>query len=231
MDLKPFRDRRLVIAAAGAVLVLFTAIGVATTVFGHREPAPLSSSGSLQVEMGRSHDTGLDVSRPLNCFVGGHFVGMASLGDCARKNGVAPGGLDVGLDPSGAVAGAVPDAGALPSDAGPPDSPLPEPAETAADADTDAAPAPAPIPSARGGACWRYLGYWRKVADGASLDSCVQALFAGRCERPGVADYGRWDRDTLRLVDGRVEQASDNRTFHTLVKQWQEDCAIPNLQE
>ena len=64
-----------------------------------------------------------------------------------------------------------------------------------------------------------------------TLDACVQALFAGRCERPGGADYGRWNGDTLRLVTGRVERSSDNRTFRTLVTQRQEDCAIQTLQE
>jgi hypothetical protein len=59
----------------------------------------------------------------------------------------------------------------------------------------------------------------------------VLAGFAGRCERPGAADYGRWNGDTLRLVTGRVERAADNRTFHTLVEQWQEECSIPNIQE
>jgi hypothetical protein len=49
--------------------------------------------------------------------------------------------------------------------------------------------------------------------------SCVQTLFAGRCERPGEATYGRWGAQTLRLVPGRVEVSGDNRTFRTLVEQ------------
>src|SRR5471032_3047726 len=108
MDLEFLRDRRVVIAAAAGVLILFTGLGVAVMLRGHRQAESLAtaSSGSLQVEMGKA-DAGLDVGRPLRCFVGGQFVGMVSLGDCARRNGVAPGGLDVGLDPTGAVAGAV----------------------------------------------------------------------------------------------------------------------------
>ena len=231
MDLKLLRDRRVVIAAAAGVLVLFAGLGAAVMVKGRPQPAPLAtaSPGSLQVEMGKT-DAGLDVDRPLRCFVGGQFIGMVSLGDCARRNGVAPGGLDVGLDPTGAVAGAVPDADVLQPL---PTAPQPPPAEAG---DVDSSPAaaegvPASAPAARSAACWRFVGEWRKVADQMTLDACVQALFAGRCERPGAADYGRWDNDTLRLVIGRVEQAVDNRTFRPLVKQWQEDCAIPNIQE
>ena len=233
MDLEFLRDRRVVIAAAAGVLVLLVGLGVAVMIGSHRRSASLvaASSGSLQVEMGKT-DAGLDVGRPLRCFVGGQFVGMVSLGDCARRNGVAPGGLDVGLDPTGAVAGAVPDADVL--------QPLPSapepPAAEAADADAAVGTAanegvPASAPAARSAACWRFVGDWRKVADQMTLDACVQALFAGRCERPGAADYGRWDSDTLRLVTGRVERSVDNRTFRPLVKQWQEECAIPNIQE
>ena len=233
MDLEFLRDRRVVIAASAGLLVLFAGLGVAFMVKGNRQASPLAvaSSGSLQVELGKS-DAGLDVSRPLRCFVGGQFVGMVSLGDCARRNGVAPGGLDVGLDPTGAVAGAVPDADVLQPLPSAPEPPPGEAADADATGGTDANEGlPASAPAVRSAACWRFVGDWRKVADQMTLDACVQALFAGRCERPGAADYGRWDNDTLRLVTGRVERALDNRTFRPLVKQWQEECAIPNIQE
>ncbi len=234
MDLKLLRDRRVLIAAAAGVLVLLAGLGAAVMIKARPAPPPLdtASSGSLQVEMGKA-DAGLDVDRPLRCFVGGQFVGMVSLGDCARRNGVAPGGLNVGLDPTGEVAGAVPDADVLQPLPSAPEPPPAQPRD--ADADSAGGPASEPVPTsapaAHSAACWRFVGDWRKVADQMTLDACVQALFAGRCERPGAADYGRWDTDTLRLVTGRVERAADNRTFRPLVKQWQEECAIPNIQE
>jgi hypothetical protein len=58
-----------------------------------------------------------------------------------------------------------------------------------------------------------------------SLNVCVQALFAGRCERPGGATYGRWGQQTLRLVPGRVEISADNHSFRTLADQGA-GCAI-----
>jgi hypothetical protein len=83
-----------------------------------------------------------------------------------------------------------------------------------------------------GGACWRYNGRsWRKISEGGSLNTCVQALFAGRCERAGSASFGRWSNQTLRLVAGRVERSYDNRSFRTLVSQPPGDCSIPPIGE
>jgi hypothetical protein len=59
-----------------------------------------------------------------------------------------------------------------------------------------------------------------------TLSACVQTLFAGRCERPGDASYGRWGQETIRLVPGKVEISGDNRTFHTLVEQGP-GCSLP----
>jgi len=230
MDLKFLQDRRVVIAAAGGALVLIAGLGVGLKLKGPRQVMPLaaSSAGSLQVEVGK--DEGLDSNRPLRCFVGGQFVGMDSLDDCARKNGVAPGALNVGLDPTGAVAATTPDAPVLQPL---PSAPEPPPAGTGDGGASASEPAATQASAAadQGGTCWRFVGDWRKVADDMTLDACVQALFAGKCERPGATDYGRWNGDTLRLVTGRVERAGDNRTFRTLVEQGQEDCAIPNIQE
>ena len=76
------------------------------------------------------------------------------------------------------------------------------------------------------GACWRYSsGQWRKLPNDLPLGPCVQALFAGRCERPGGATYGRWGQQTLRLVPGRVEISSDDQSFRTLAEQGP-GCAI-----
>ena len=70
------------------------------------------------------------------------------------------------------------------------------------------------------GACWRYAGAeWRRLPSDLTLESCVQTLFAGRCEPAGSATYGRWMQQTLRLVPGRVEVSADNRRFRTLADQ------------
>jgi hypothetical protein len=61
-----------------------------------------------------------------------------------------------------------------------------------------------------------------------TLNACVQALFAGRCEKPGAATYGRWMQQTLRLVPGRVEVSADNRSFRPLTEQGA-GCAIPPI--
>jgi hypothetical protein len=227
MDLdRLLRDRRVIIAAGAGGLALAAALGVGIGAMvrgAHHPPPPAAPAsaapGSLQVEMG-SADGAQDLNRPLRCFVGGQFVGMLTLKDCAQKNGVQAGSLDVGLDTAGEVA-AGSDAQAL--------QPLPNapaPPESSAEAQGQAAPGPAPQ-----AACWRYSGDWRKLSDAMSLDACVQTLFAGKCARPGSADYGRWGSDTLRLVTGRVERGGDTGGFHTLVKQPPGDCAIPHLSE
>jgi hypothetical protein len=77
------------------------------------------------------------------------------------------------------------------------------------------------------GDCWRYAdSRWLKLPGQTSLNGCVQTLFAGRCEQPGGASYGRWAQQTLRLVPGRVELSPDNRSFHTLSEQGP-GCSIP----
>ena len=67
---------------------------------------PPASRAGLIVETGRADDTKLDPARPLRCFVGGAFVGEITLAECAKKNGVATGALDVGVDETGALAAA-----------------------------------------------------------------------------------------------------------------------------
>jgi len=69
---------------------------------GSKAPPP-ASRGGLIVETARPKDEKLDMSRPLRCFVNGQMVGELTLADCAQRNGVATGSLDVGLDESGAI--------------------------------------------------------------------------------------------------------------------------------
>ncbi|EJL37432.1 hypothetical protein PMI01_00672 [Caulobacter sp. AP07] len=219
------KDRR-VLLGGGAALALIAGLGIALTLMhGGKSPteAPPASRGGLVVETGRADDTKLDPARPLRCFVGGQFVGETTLAECAKKNGVATGALDVGVDETGALAAA--------DQAGLVLTPLPPPAETvavAAPAATPTGQAPAAV-STPLAVCWRYAGgEWRKQPGEITLNACVQQLYSGKCERPGGATYGRWGDETLRRVPGRVESSSDNRTFHSIIEQGP-DCSIPSV--
>ncbi len=219
-------DNRVIIAI-GAALVIIAAVVLALIFTGGNDKAPEAppaSKGGLTVDLAEA--PALEPTRELRCFVNGQFVGMATLSDCARRNGVATEALDVGLDETGALA-AAPTAAfapppALPSieltEVEPRPSPLPE-------QPTASAPAPRPV----GNPCLRYAGSeWRVLSSGMSLNACVQALYAGTCVRPGDAQYGRWGETTLRLVPRRVEQSSDNTRFRTLAEQ-DRNCQFPGL--
>jgi hypothetical protein len=220
----PRKGPPLVVLGGLGALVAGGAIAWAL-VAGDRAPAPPpAAEGGLVIDSS-AEDGKIDPGKPLRCFVAGQFVGELSLTDCARRNGVATDALDVGLDETGALAAAQ-QAGAqliplppAPEEAAPStteDSALP-PAETE-DTAPDATPA---------GTCLRHGGgRWRRVADAVDLNACVPTLFAGRCERPGGASYGRFGQQTLRLVAGKVEISDDNRAFRTLAPQ-APDCSLP----
>ncbi|WP_425998801.1 hypothetical protein [Caulobacter sp. DWR1-3-2b1] len=223
--MEPLKDRRIVLVG-GAALALLAGLGIAIVLLGGKdkptEPPPASRAG-LIVETGRADDTKLDPARPLRCFVSGQFVGETTLAECAKKNGVATGALDVGVDETGALAAA--------DQAGMVLTPLPPPTVYAPPPSTvTPGPAPSPATSASStplAACWRYSGAeWRRLPGDITLNACVQTLFAGRCERPGGATYGRWAEETLRLVPGRVEASFDNRSFHPVIDQGP-NCSIP----
>jgi hypothetical protein len=132
--------------------------------------------------------------------------------------------LDVGLDQTGALAAA--------DQAGEVLTPLP-PAETTPAPAAEAAPLPAVTAGAASSAaaplapCWRRAdAQWRQLPADLTLNACVQTLFAGKCEKPGGATYGRWGQQTLRLAPGKVEISADNHSFRTLVEQ-PASCAIP----
>lgn len=223
------KDRR-VLLAGGAGLALAAGLMLALLLSGGNKgakTAPPASQGGLIVQAGRDDDVKLDPKRPLRCFVGGRFVGETPLEDCARQNGVATGALDVGLDPSGALAasnGVSTDITPLP----------PQPVTTATPTTpTIVAPEAQPVTSTPvtatplGGECWRYGGgSWSKLSPEMSLNACVQALYAGRCEKGSAAAYGRWIDQTLRLTQNRIEVSSDNRNFRTLVEQGP-GCSVP----
>lgn len=222
--MQALKDRRTVLALVGAALALVAGLVLAKMLMnrhqGEANLAPPAAQAGLVVETGSNDDGKLNPTARLRCFVAGQFVGEATLAECAKKNGVATGALDVGVDESGALAAA--------NEAGAMLVPLPPPAEV-----TTVSPPPgaAPMagvaanttsaaPSSPAGACMRYAGgEWRKLPADMTLGACVQTLFAGRCERQGGASYGRWMAQTLRLVPGKVEVAADNRTFHALAEQ------------
>lgn len=219
------KDRRVLIAI-GAAVALLAGVGIAAMMAGGgKDPAtpPPASQGGLVVETGEPDDGRMDPARPLRCFVAGQYVGEVTLAECAKRNGVATGALDVGLDESGALAAA--------DQAGTVLTPLPPQAVTPAEPVAQA-PANPVAPVAGGGptaACLSYAeGRWREVSGEMTVGACAQALFAGRCEKQGSATYGRWAEKTLRLVAGKVESSNDNRSFRTLVEQGP-NCSIPPI--
>ncbi len=226
-DLNPPRRRGPPLVVLGGLGALVAGGAIAwALVSGDRSaaPPPPASEGGLVIDSSGAADGKIDAGKPLRCFVQGQFVGELSLADCARRNGVATDALDVGLDETGALAAAQ-QAGAQIVPLPPAEDAAPAAAEDSALPPAEAAPA-SDVPAA-GAICWRHGGgRWRRAPEAADLNSCVQTLFAGRCEKPGGATYGRFGAQTLRLVAGRVEISDDNRTFRTLAPQ-APDCSLP----
>ena len=219
------KDTRTVLIIGGGLAVV-AAVAAALVFSGGRDrptEAPPASQGGLTIDLAEAPS--LEPARELRCFVDGQFVGLATLADCAQRNGVATSALDVGLDATGALA-AAPTAAFAP----PPELPA-EPTVTMAPADEGATPTEPnrPAPAASATACLRHTGSeWRSIGNGMSLGACVQALYAGTCVRPGEAQYGRWGDTTLRLVPRRAEQSNDNNRFRTLAQQ-DRNCQFPEL--
>src|SRR5690606_33577148 len=115
----------------------------------------------LVIDSAPEDEGGLDPAKPLRCFVEGQFVAELTLAECAQRNGVATGSLDVGVDQSGALAAA--------GDAGTVLTPLP-PVQVAPVATSPVAPAKPTAPGGPVGACWRYnAGEWRQLPTELSL--------------------------------------------------------------
>ncbi|MDI1281978.1 MAG: hypothetical protein ACI9YM_001558 [Brevundimonas sp.] len=219
----PLNNRTILAIGVGVAAVLAIVLALVFSAGGERTPGPSPAErGGLTVDVADA--PGLEPTRELRCFVDGRFIGMATLTDCARRNGLATDALDVGLDETGALA-AAPTAAFAPPPSLPPvvmaeAEPLPAPA-------TPSQPAPAPV--ATGNACLRHTGSdWRSLSPNMGLNACVMALYSGTCVRPGEALYGRWGDTTLRLVPRRVEQSSDNSRFRTLAEQ-DRNCQFPGL--
>lgn len=219
-------DNRIIIGI-GAALAILAAVVLALVFGSGREPskeAPPASRGGLTVAVADA--PGLEPTRALRCFVDGQFVGMATLTECAQRNGLATDALDVGLDESGNLA-------AAPTAAFSPPPAVPEIDITELDPMLPEAlplePSRPVVRPASGSACLRHTGSdWRTLSSNMSLDACVLALYAGTCVRPGDAQYGRWGETTLRLVPRRVEQSDDNSRFRVLADQ-DRDCQFPGI--
>lgn len=220
------KSRRPILIGGGVALAAGLVSALLLLMLGRPgEGPPPALEGGLVVEAGPRSESRLAPGTPLRCYVAGQFVGDLPLEDCARRNGVASGALDVGVDASGALGGGVASAGALTPL--PPEAP-PEPVEVLKPAEPPpAAQAPPPAAAPPLAACWRHGGgEWKRLPGEMTQSACVQVLFGGRCERPGQANYGRWGGQTLRLVPGRVEASSDNRSFRLLLEQGP-NCTIP----
>jgi len=218
------QDNRLLIAiGAGLAIVAAVVLALVFSSGRRNDGPPPAAQGGLTVDVADAPE--LNTTRELRCFVNGQFIGMATLTDCARRNGLATDALDVGIDETGALA-------AAPTAAFAPPPSLPPVELTEAEQPAPAAEPTQPQPTtqaAAGSACLRHTGSdWRSLSSNMSLNACVQALYAGTCVRPGEALYGRWGETTLRLVPRRVEQSPDNNRFRTLVEQ-DRACQFPGL--
>ncbi|RZI98323.1 MAG: hypothetical protein EON90_13840 [Brevundimonas sp.] len=217
------QDKRIIIAV-GAGLAVLAAVVLALLLGGGNGGAkttPPAGGSGLTVDLADAPN--LDPARELDCYVNGQSVGKATLSDCARRNGVATGALDVGVDQSGAAVAFRPPPGppALEQPLTMEDDPLPD------DAGPEYAETPA-RPVQAGATCMRHTGSeWRTLSSNMSLNACVQALYAGVCVSPGDAQYGRWGDTTLRLVPRRVEQSNDDTRFRTLIEQ-DRSCQFPD---
>jgi hypothetical protein len=223
------RNPRIVLAI-GAGLALIAGLGVALSIMlrdhGSSSPPP-ASKGGLVVEMGSVDETPSTSGRQLRCFVKGQFVGMASLAQCAKKNGVSTRGLDVGLDANGVLA-AADGAGVVVTPIAPETLTQPD-AATATLPTLESKTETVETKKPTVGTCLRLTnGEYRKVADDLELKSCARTLFDGLCQKePSAASYGRWGDQTLRLMAGKVEQSSDNKTFQGLAEQTLPGCHLP----
>jgi len=193
------RRRVWIGAIVGIVLCVGVGlVGLALRADDDNVSIPIGQSGGLVVQTGRDDDVKLDEKRPLRCFVNGQFAGEITLSDCAKRNGVAKGAMDVGLDASGALAA---------SGAGGPITPMP-PSSAAGTSGGDTASrdlAQAASTSDASAACWRVdSGQWTRVGDAMGLEECVMAIAPDPCEPLPAGPLGRWGARTLRSMKGRV---------------------------
>jgi hypothetical protein len=218
-------QKRWIAIAIGATVAIVVGIVLAMGLsHGHKDEEKMNDQPTGLTFTVADPSPSLDAKKPLRCYVNGAYVGDLTLGECAKKNGVAAQKLDVGVDDAGNLT-AAPTASLVPVP-GAPASAIAgaEPADPAQGAevvpDTRAASGPT-------AACLRFSSNsWNKLSDNVTLGQCAVLLFDQRCVTPGQASYGRWGSKTLRLVPKRVEQSDDNATFRPLVDQGQ-GCSVP----
>ena len=216
--------------AIGAAVAIGLAVVVAFALNkGHTKDPPMNDGQTGLTFDVSDTAASLDTKKPLRCYVNGADIGDLTLAECAKKNGVATGALDVGIDDNGVVTAAP--TGSLAPVPGAPASAVPgtvqpaqAPEETAEVVPQTQAPAVGPT-----AACLRYnSNTWNRLSDALTLGQCVKLLYDNRCMDPGKASYGRWGAQTVRLVPRRVEISDDNANFRTLVEQGQ-GCSVPNI--
>jgi hypothetical protein len=201
-----FSDRRVLIGV-GAGIVLLAVVLLAVFFRGQHGPVVSNQTAEadrLQLQMDKPDPKTAPKTQQIRCFVNGQLVGMATLSECAQKNGTASQALDVGLE-----------------------APPAAPGTATVTAPTLAAGLPAA--SNQTSECLRYGGDgWKGYGSNVGLGACVRVLFQGQCAKSGEAYYGRWGGESLRLIPGRVEISEDNKKFRLLVEQ-DADCSVASM--
>lgn len=212
--------KRLIWLAIGGAAALVLAIVLALSLSSKHKDGPRMNEGtSPGLVLNIDEAPTLDAQKELRCFVNGEFVGMLSIPECAKRNGVAAQALDVGIDESGEMI-AAPTASLAPPPVLPSLDATGDGAAPVSNEPSEIVPEAPRTASGPVAACLRYSGgQWNRLSDSLTLGACVTLLYDGRCERPGSASYGRWGAQSLRLVPKRVEISEDNRNFRTLVEQ------------
>ncbi|MBW8880995.1 MAG: hypothetical protein JF615_06075 [Asticcacaulis sp.] len=216
--------------AGGSALVVVLAIIAALALNKNHKDDPKMNEGQSGISFDVADPT-LDPKKPLRCYVNGAYVADLTPAECAKKNGVPTGALDVGLDENGnataAPTGSLAPVPGAPASTPPAVTPGTTPAATPPDAGGEVVPDTHASDAGPVAACLRFnSNSWNKLSDGLTLGQCVKLLYDGRCVSPGNASYGRCGDKTLRLVPRRVEISDDNTNFRSLVETGQ-GCSVP----
>src|SRR5690348_6717256 len=102
-------SRGLILAAVGGLAMILIGVAVAFAILHHDKPStepPPASQAGLVIDVKQGSEVKRDPNQQYRCFKDGQYVGMATLEQCAQKNGVVSGALDVGIDQTGALAAA-----------------------------------------------------------------------------------------------------------------------------
>jgi hypothetical protein len=81
-------------------------------------------------------------------------------------------------------------------------------------------------PGRKTAVCWRYAdAQWTRIPGDVDLNTCVRAVFAGRCPPSGGALFGRWGERGLRSLAGKIDLTSEEGDYRPLTSQSAE-CAV-----